>query len=232
MASRPRIIYVGGMSGSAAGSTSDDVFILTGLTGGIASSPNAGDFAIVAAATASTAQRSYRIDGYTEIASLYSDSTQDTNLWVGRKSLTAADTDFTITGGSGSAGDPVAVCAMVFRHVNALSPFNSPIETDGGAGKAESSPISCTLTSDIDSCAVAVGAGAHDKGTITYTKDPNPPVDHFLTLARSGTSGDLALGMIAKFLNSGSTNFPVLRIGGLNFSSESHADVSFAIKRA
>lgn len=230
MASRPDIIYVGGMTGSAAGSTTDDAFTLT-LTGGIASAPSAGDVVVVAAATASTVDRGYRISGYTQVSDLHGDDTYDTNLWLGYKVLTGADASFTITGGSGAADDSLAVCAMVFRNINSLAPVNSVIAEEADGGNAEPGNPSITLTGGIASVAIMAGAGAHRQGYRLFTKDPTPSAEKFITAARDGTN-DVSLGLLFRRATSGTVTFPIMRFSGSLAGTDSSAAASFALKRA
>lgn len=108
--------YVG--SSTAIGFNTETVVSLTGLTGGIASLPRAGDIVVVAVATGSTASRSQAVTGYTQIDALYSNDNYDTNLFVGYKVMGATpDTTVTIPA-SGADGDAQRVSIQVWRNVS------------------------------------------------------------------------------------------------------------------
>lgn len=138
------IQFVGGNISRKAGATSGNTTIAlnSGLTGGIASAAQSGDFVLGVYATASTADRSLSItDGstaYTLIASeLYSNVAVDTNLRCGYKFITG-DTATTF-GPTGNSADSGAMAVYVFRGVDTTTPLD--VAAQSGTGSVnESNP--------------------------------------------------------------------------------------------
>lgn len=152
------LIYVGGAVAEHTGS-GDITLSLTSLTGGIASSPAAGDVVIVA--FASKAPENYNLtmatSGYTELADLYSNDTRDAALGVYAKVMGATpDT-------SASATNPYAfteygIAAHVWRNTNVVSGIVTPIATATGVDSGVPNPPAVTPTV-AGSVIIVVGAG-------------------------------------------------------------------------
>jgi hypothetical protein len=139
--------YVGGNSGAWAGATSGNTTVsLTALTGGIASSAQAGDLVIAVYATGSSADRTLSItDGstaYTLIGSeLYNNGLfVDANLRVAYKLLTAADASVTF-GPTGNTSDAGVAAVYVWRGVNASTPLDIAANQTQSAAIARPQPV-------------------------------------------------------------------------------------------
>jgi hypothetical protein len=163
------IEYVGGYTIGYLGTTSNITVSLTSLTGGLASAPSAGDFVLVYFGTGSGSNRDLVIAGYTEIAELYANDSEDTNLAVAYKFMGATpDTSVTLTGGTGDISDGGAVYVSVWRNVDTIKPFDVTTTTATGLNSVLCNPPAIT---PITAGAVIVsgGAGAHTEGTETYS---------------------------------------------------------------
>jgi hypothetical protein len=87
--------FVGGAALSSSSATSTPTFGLTGLSGGIASSPSIGDIVIACVAFKDGTNRNIQCttSGYTEVADLFISDSNSCQLGVYYKVLSAADTD-------------------------------------------------------------------------------------------------------------------------------------------
>lgn len=168
---RDTLVYVGGQLSNGAG-IATDIVLNYALTGGTDSTPQAGDFVIVAfAASVGTAGAtlSYRISGYTQQADLYSNDTEDTELQVGTKFMTATpDTSVTITGGSGNAAHAYMIAVHVWRNVDTGTPMDTAATTASGTNSLLVNPAAITPVT-AGAQIIVVGAGAHTGGVDTYT---------------------------------------------------------------
>ncbi len=156
------IQYVGGTTSAQLGGTADVIVSLTGLTGGLASAPRYGDLIIVAAELCGTANKTFNIAGFTQIADLYQNDTEDSNFFVGYAFATPIpQTSVTITGGSTNAADGLAVAVQVYRNVSLTTPFDVTTTTFGALNGAIPNPPAITPTTTGALIVVAAGA-AHD----------------------------------------------------------------------
>jgi hypothetical protein len=179
--------YVGGKTFARIGSTSTTSQSLTNLTGGSNAAPQEGDLVVIAVATGSTALRSQAVTGYTQIASLYSNDTEDTNLWVGYKIMSSTpDTTVTIPG-SGNTDDAQTVAIQVWRNAQ-----YEDVATAIGSNTVLANPPSIT-TNTGNTIVLVIGAGGHDvadEGAQTYAASY---ADNFLTIG-SNDSVDSTIG--------------------------------------
>jgi hypothetical protein len=156
------IQYVGGTTSAQLGGTTDVTVSLTGLTGGLASAPQYGDLIIVAAELCGTANKTFNIAGFTQIADLYQNDTEDSNFFVGYAFATPIpQTSVTITGGSTNAADGLAVAVQVYRNVSLTTPFDVTTTTFGALNGAIPNPPAITPVTTDALIVVAAGA-AHD----------------------------------------------------------------------
>jgi hypothetical protein len=214
-------VHVGGIIFARAGSTSTTSLSLTTLTGGSNAAPQAGDLVVIAVATGSRALRSQAVTGYTQIASLYSNDTNDTNLWVGYKIMSSTpDTTVTIPA-SGDLADAQTVAIQVWRNAQ-----YEDVTTATGTNTVLADPPSITTTTD-NSIVLVIGAGGHDDGTDTYSASY---ADNFLTIGSNDTE-DSTIGF-------GSVNRPTagaydpaaFTFSGADSTSFSFAAVTIALR--
>ena len=156
------IQYVGGATIVPVAGTTDNSISLTALTGGIASAPQYGDLIIVVVSIAGTANKVYNIAGTTQIADLYQNDIEDSNLFVGYTFATPIpQTSITITGGSGAAADGIVIAVRVFRNVSLTTPLDVTPTTFGALNGAIPDPPAITPTTT-GAVIVVAGGAAHD----------------------------------------------------------------------
>jgi len=168
---------------------------LTDLTGGIASSPAAGDLVIIYFGTASTADRNLVVgSSYVEVTELYSSDTFDTNLVVARKFMGATpDTSITLTGGTLSVDDAGAVVAQVWRGVDPVTPFDVTQTTATGQNSVLCDPPAITPVTP-GAVIVSGGAGAHNQSSIITGVYSSPDLTGFRTAGQNDTN-DVVIGV-------------------------------------
>jgi hypothetical protein len=168
---RSNLVYVGSQVASGLGTTAN-IVLNYNLTGGTNSTPQAGDFVIVAfAASVGSAGTtlSYRISGYTQIADLFSNDQEDTELQVGTKFMTSTpDTSVTITAGSGNAAHAYAIAVHVWRNVDTAVSIDVTATTAITINSLLVNPASITPVTT-GTQIVVIGAGAHTGGVDTYS---------------------------------------------------------------
>lgn len=187
------IQYVGGATIVPVAGTTDNSISLTALTGGIASAPQYGDLIIVTVSIAGTANKVYNIAGTTQIADLYQNDVEDSNLFVGYTFATPIpQTSITITGGSGAAADGIVIAVQVFRNVDQNTPLDVTSTTFGAINGAIPNPSAITPTTT-GAVIVVAGGAAHDStagGLFTASYLTN-----FLTVGNTAATNRATLGM-------------------------------------
>lgn len=225
------IQYVGsyGLDVSSLSNSVDYTFSLAGvLTGGIASSPQAGDFCVISYATANTADRSNRaiynaIGAFTQLMTAYVNDTNDTNITIAYKFL-ESPIDFNVTVGvsSAAAGASGMVASVhVFRGVNITTPMDVAYVSNPTINTGRPDPLSITPSTSGAKIAV-FAAGAYVLGvTNTFTSSD---FDIFTTMGVPGTSRSVAVGFGYKNWTTGAFN--AAQFGG---PAASLADSSIAV---
>lgn len=158
------IQFVGGAVAGKVGATSGNstIALNSGLTGGIASAAQAGDFVLAAFATGALSDRTLVItDGtnnYTLVGSeLYSSASGiDTNLRVAYKFITS-DTDTTF-GPTQSNDDAGVMAVYVFRGINTTTPLDVTPTTATASFNQRPDPPAITPVTP-GAFIVAIGAG-------------------------------------------------------------------------
>ena len=223
------IQYVGGRTTSGAGTTSNTNIGLTTLTGGLASAPSEGDLVIVYFGTGSTSNRDLVVDGYTEVTELYANGVTDTNFVVAYKFMGAVpDTTFTLTGGSGSSLDAIAIAVQVWRNVNKSIPFDVTVNTGTITNSVLANPGSVTSVSNF-AVLLAAGAGGHTDGVDTYS---SPDLSKFLSVGGDDTY-DATVGAGFKQLAAPQTFDPAaFTFSGTNSTNYSSASITTILRPA
>lgn len=224
--------YVGGNTGTWVGSTGTTNSIsLTALTGGIASSAQAGDLVIAVYVTGSAANRALSITdpsstSYTLIdAELYSDgTTYDTNLEVAYKRLTAADAT-TRFGPTNSTADAGAAVVHVWRGVHATTPLDVAAVAATGTGTGRPNAASITPTTSGAIVLVAGGGAAATGAVFTATE-----LSNFRT-ATSADNNDAMVGLGSFAWSSGAFD-PAQWTGGTTNAADSWAAMTIALRPA
>lgn len=187
----PNLIFVGGSASGVAGTTSDINFSLTTLTGGVASAPADEDLVIAVVCIGSSNDRSYRISGYTQISDIYVNDDEDTNLQIGYKFMTSTpDTQVTITGGSGSAFDGIAVAFHVWRNVDTTTPFDVTSTESTSLNTANPNPPAIVPITQGAQIIVAGGSAT----TLVTTYNTPSDLSNFYTASGADTN-DATVGV-------------------------------------
>jgi hypothetical protein len=195
------ISYVGGATGVSVGNTDVSVS-LTALTGGSDSAPVDGDLVIfaynIADADNADLVPACNTAGFTSVADLFGNGTQDANLGVFYKFMTATP-DTTVVGEGILGGTDTAIqgAAMAFRGVKPVAsggPFDVASTTATGTTVGDPDPPSIDTTGAAGIWTVIVGACAHIAGTGgTFTGPTNYTTD-FITVGNDDTA-DGIIGM-------------------------------------
>jgi hypothetical protein len=161
------IQYVGATTSSGTTSGGTVTVSLTGLTGGIASSPSIGDIVVISIGVAGATSQPVTptVTGYTQIATTGATDTNATRIYTGYKILTAADTSvaYSWTASNGSSTAYVSV----WRNVDATYPLDVAAKTVSQQNGILINPSAITpITSG--AYIVVAGAGANSAGIQTY----------------------------------------------------------------
>jgi len=214
------IQFVGGAIAGKAGAASGNstIPLNSGLTGGIASAAQSGDFVLAVFATGSAADRTLSItDGsadYTLIGSeLYENHTlTDTNFRVAYKFITS-DTDTTF-GPTLNGFDAGAMSVLVFRNVDTASPLDVTPTTAQANTNVDINYPSITPATP-GAVLVFVGAGS-GQSTDTPTEPGGQGWEYFEAIYQSDTYGT-ALGVAVKTdWSSGAVDPSALNMGDRN----------------
>lgn len=154
-AGKSKLVFVGG-AGLNVASTSTPTFSLTGLTGGIASSPSSGDIVIACIGVNNTTDRNIQCttSGYTEIFDLFNSPAQFAAYY---KILTSAETSISFN--TGIAVVP-RCCIHVWRNPNATQ-LDVTSTTNSTTLNAPDAPSITTVTNN----AVVIAMGRHEAGS-------------------------------------------------------------------
>lgn len=190
------LVFVGSYERPGLGTTSTITIPITSrLTGGTDSSAQEGDLVIVAIELCGITDKSYRIEGYTEIADLYISDTEDSNLQVGYKFMGATpDTEVNITGGTGSTADASAAVIYVWRGVDPANPVDvTPVTNSQNNTGIPNPPAITPITSGAE--IIVVAGTAHTGGTDTFTASY---LSNFASVgANDGNDATVGIGSIS-----------------------------------
>jgi hypothetical protein len=149
--------FVGGYASNSGTTTATPSFSLTSLTGGIASAPAVGDIVIACISLKNSVNLNITCDtsGYTEVVALRANGTNDSQLGIFYKILTAADTSVAFY-------VPNSVysffAAHVWRNPNSTQ-FDATTTTQTNSVGGVPNPPSITTVTD-KAIVIAVGAAA------------------------------------------------------------------------
>lgn len=229
------IQYVGGLEvdGSAWTNVAHTISLSGTLTGGIASSPNAGDFCIVSYCAAGVADRSNRsvsnaIGEFNLLYTVYSNDTNDTSMTVKYKILESPIDYDVIAGAISSSNNGINVSIQVFRGVHATTPLDVTSVTGNAINTALADPGSIT---PVTSGAVIGMFAAAAMGASISTTFTSSSYDTFTAVTRSTTSRSLATAFGFKAWTSGA--FDAAALGGPSVNvADSNAYATFALRPA
>jgi hypothetical protein len=160
--------FVGGATATNS-SSSAPTFALSGrLSGGLATSPAAGDLVIAAVGFVNSTDRTITAlsSGWTQVADLYANDVADTQLGVFYKYLTAADANVQFSLGVTTLS---RFAVHVWRKADSSSPLDATTTTaTRTANSAPDAPSITTVTDQAVVIAVGVGA-AHSASSMSLT---------------------------------------------------------------
>lgn len=229
------IQYVGGLEVDASswGTTPPNVSMSGTLSGGIASSPAAGDFCVVSYCQAGTADRSNRAisnaaGAFSTLATTYVSDTNDASITVKYKFLESPIDYDLIFGTPSSSGNGVNVSIQVFRGVNVTTPLDVAAVTTTGLNSALADPGSITPAT---AGAVIGTFAAAGMGASISTAFTSSDYDAFTSSARARTGRSLAAAFGRKAWTSGA--FDAAAYGGPAANvNDSWIAVAFALRPA
>lgn len=223
--------YVGGQVASFAGKTGATT-VTFALTGGIATTPAAGDLVIVAYSVGSTADRALTIQNASAVnytlagSELYQNDTYDSNLRVAYRFMPGTPETSMVLSGTGSTADAGAYTIHVFRGVDPTTPLDVAAVVAGGIDSRLANPNPIT---PITSGAWLYVAGAASGGTGgTYTAA-------YLSNFRATNSvdtNDALIGAGYTTWTSGTYDPAAFAGGGTNTVNDSWTAVTLALRPA
>jgi hypothetical protein len=214
------ITFVGQTSATFEGSTTVGTTIsLTGL--GLQN----GDIVIVAYESCGTTDKAQVIAGYTTVADLYANDTEDSNLLVAYKIMgTVPDTSVTIPA-TGNAADAGAVVVQAYRGVDISTPLDVTRTTVSLINTAIPDPPAITPVTSGARIVVAAGA-AHTTGTGVFTASY---LSNFLSVVSNDTN-DATVGMGNVSWTSETYNPAAWTFTGTNSTNFSTNSVTMALR--
>jgi hypothetical protein len=227
--------YVGGTSGT--GTSNGYTVSLSGtLTGGVASSPAAGDVVVVASAFGNTASSAPAVSGnnsgayLTAGAAVHSNDTWDTEFRAFYQVMgSTPDTSLTITRVANAAYGGATV-VHVWRGVDATTPLDATGTPASGGNGAGANPPSVTPTT-AGSIVIAMGAGTFAAAdTSSYTGFTG--YSNTVTAHGNGSTSDTGVVMASVAWTSGAVDPPVASGGTQNNGSSSWAAQTIALREA
>lgn len=218
-------IFVGGQSVAVAGRTSA-LTISFSLTGGVASAPSNGDVVIISFSANISSNLAIGITGYTQIASLYANSSYDTKLYVGYKVITASDTSFSINSvGTGSTSNAGAIAVHVWRGLDTTSPLDTSTTATNTTSAIPTPP---DITPTVSDPLILICAGnAHSQGAPTMTS----PMPNLVTVGSNDTyDTSVAMASLPMPISTAALSPFGMGFTGTDSSSYSWAAVTVSLK--
>lgn len=221
--------YVGGTTGGFING-GDGTISLTGLTGGIAAAPAAGDYVVVALTTGSTASRSISCSyGTSLVASLTSiDSFHAVTQVRGKVQTSTPDTSIVVSG-TGNVTDACGFVVHVWRNIDQTTPQDVTIVTATGGNNAQSDPPAIT---PVTAGAIILAIGGAAGGTLAvHTSPGGTGVGNFL----SGWGADTQDGLTSIYSYTGWTSGaynPAAFANGGGATSSAWTGVTMALRPA
>jgi hypothetical protein len=186
------IQFVGGKTAGTVGITTTWSTSLTDLTGGIGTSPIAGDCVVLAYGTANRDRDpsgSTFITGYTgDSWTTLSGPANESYISLNYKFMGATPDTFVSLPSTGSALVPAALAILVFRGVSPVSTIVSSNYSSSSIAFCDPAPVSVP---DDTYLVVAAGCAAHNAGAHTFTSSD---LREFRTIGVNDTA-DVTIGM-------------------------------------
>lgn len=184
------LTYVGGAE--ASGNSASFNVSLTGLTGGVASSPSQGDLVIVATGFVSTANGDPGVSttGYTEVADLYDNDSRDANFSANWKIMGGTPDSSVSCNGSGSTSNGAVCVVHVWRNANSSTPLDVTTTTATARNSAiPNSPSITPVTAGAIVISAGLGTGAAADTSVTAPTGYGNQVDVSVDPGNAATVG-------------------------------------------
>jgi len=191
------ISFVGGTTSTGTGDIS-----LTSLSGGSDSSPSENDIVIVVVGNAKSSASYPTIvtSGFTTIADLYSNDSDDTVTTTAYKIMTSSpDTSISIGNVDGTYG--IAVAVHVWRGIDTSSPFDVTTTTATGINSSAANPPSITPTTS-GTHIIAIGANGYGTTACNINAAPSGYINLVKTAQTVASQGQ-SVGIASKAWTSG-----------------------------
>ena len=222
------VSFVGSAENSSVGNTDTtvDLTTITGLaqddlvivTGGIGDDDNVNHDVIV------------NTTGYTEVADLFADDTDDANVAVWYKFMGATpDTSVVVEGSTGGTDSSIAVVVMVFRGVNTTTPMDVAATTATGINTADTDPLSIDHNNPSGVWTVIAGASGHVLGGASTYTFPTGYTTNAIDRGSDDTN-DITVGMGYNSAPSDPENPGIMNHSGTDATSNSWAAVTIALR--
>lgn len=197
-------------------SSNSTTLSLTSLTGGIDTSPKAGDIVIGVRGFKSGTDQAIdcTTSGYTELAELYANSGDDAQMGVYYKVLSSAETDVTFTNATATTG---FVGAYVWRGINQSNPLDATPTTAATSTAIINSPSITTVTNN--SVVVSIGTCVGSLvNPLTALTAPSGMTNFTTIRTGAGTNNDIC-GGLASYLQTTAGSYDPPAFGGGNSST-------------
>jgi hypothetical protein len=221
------IRFVGGATALNSGQT--PTFNLTSLSGGLSTAPVTGDIVIACIAFNFPQDRNIQCttSGYTEIADLYADSSNDSQLGVYFKVLTSDETSVAFDIGTTFAASSFAV--HVWRGVDSTTPLDATTTTATGTSSGRpDAPAITTVTSNAVVIAVGANAGSTFSQALSSLTVPSGMENFY----QSTVSSNRGIGIASTYRPTAGAYDPPAFGGGSSSSSNSFCAATLALRPA
>jgi hypothetical protein len=222
--------FVGAVFAAATGTT--NTLSLTSLAGGIASAPQSGDIVIGVRCFKMATDQTIECTtaGYVEIAELYANSSNDTQLGIYYKVLSSAETDVTFTNGSSTNG---FVGAYVWRGVNQTTPLDVTSTTATGTTSIPNCPSITSVTNNSVIIAIGTGSGSIGTGTPNAVLTVPSGMTNFSQIRTGASTDNDVVGGFASYLQETAGAYDPAAFGGGNSDTRnSFCVVTMALRPA
>lgn len=156
------ITYVGGQTSQITASTATNTNITYSLTGGLASTPAANDFVIVAYSIGSTVARTPAINSsFTQLTAQTQSDTFDANLRVGYKRMGGTPDTLVQVGPTGATVDSGFVTIHVLRGVDPTDPLDGVTAIFAAASNSGTPNPGAIIPATSGNVVYVVGANGH-----------------------------------------------------------------------
>lgn len=200
---------------------------LTSLTGGIATSPSAGDIVIVAVGFKNSTDRDIKADlaGYTEVADLFAGGVNNAHMAVFYKVLSSAETSVDIDLDGHDEGWAVV---HVWRGVNQTTPLDAITSTNTGIPGVPNCPAITTITDG--AVVIAIGGAVYGLSPSNGVALTTPTgMTNFYTIAELGIFG---IGIASILRETAGFYDPPAFGGGSTNTNNSYCAVTLALRPA